>query len=135
VFEHMYDPWKALVGLHRFLTPDAQLVASIPNLRNLWLMHEVTEGRWQYEIEGLLDVTHIRFFTFREMHRLFAETGYHIEFVGRNEDPRAGHLNPVFEGTINIDAGRLRLNAMTSQEVVELTTLQFLMRVRPGAAA
>ncbi len=55
------------------------MVASIPNVRhfpNLWNL--VVGGEWRYADEGILDRTHVRFYTRRSMGRLFAAAGYHL---------------------------------------------------------
>ena len=62
VLEHMYDPWKVMAGLKQYLSPDTQVVASIPNSRNLILTAAlINHGSWAYSDAGLLDITHIRF--------------------------------------------------------------------------
>lgn len=86
VLEHMYNPWQVLVSLRPWLTPDAEVIISIPNVRNLWLMNEITEGRFEYDKHGLLDITHIRFFTLRDLRRMMAETGYTIEKLNMRID-------------------------------------------------
>lgn len=88
VLEHIYSPWDVLVRLKPYLAPDAQILASIPNTRNLALMKDLAEGHWRYEAWGLLDVTHIRFFTLKEIRRFFHETGYHVARVHHNLDGR-----------------------------------------------
>jgi len=65
VLEHMVDPWKALDRLViGYLKPGGTLVVSLPNVQH----HSVVlpllfRGRWRYQNEGLLDRTHLRFFT------------------------------------------------------------------------
>jgi SAM-dependent methyltransferase len=86
VLEHMYDPWRVLEKLRPLLAPGGRVLASIPNVRNLWLLEKIARGTFDYADEGLLDITHIRFFTFAEMQAMFAATGYAIERSRLNVD-------------------------------------------------
>lgn len=79
VLEHMYDPWRMLERLRPLLAPDGRILASLPNVRNLWLLEKIVRGQFDYRDEGLLDITHIRFFTFAEMRVLLTDTGYRLE--------------------------------------------------------
>jgi SAM-dependent methyltransferase len=86
VLEHMYDPWRMLEKLGVLLAPGGRVLASIPNIRNLWLLEKIVRGGFDYGDEGLLDITHIRFFTLAEMRAMFADTGYDIERTRLNID-------------------------------------------------
>ena len=86
VLEHMYDPWHTLERLRPLLAPNGRLLASIPNVRNLWLLEKIVRGGFDYRDEGLLDITHIRFFTVAEMRALFADTGFTVERIRCNID-------------------------------------------------
>ena len=79
VLEHMIDPWQALRYCHRLLTPTGVIVSSLPNVL-YWpnLKELLLEQDWQYREEGILDETHLRFFTRKSGHRLFATTGYEV---------------------------------------------------------
>jgi 2-polyprenyl-3-methyl-5-hydroxy-6-metoxy-1,4-benzoquinol methylase len=44
VLEHLYDPWNVLVALKPYLTPDAQVVSSIPNIRNFGFIQDLVAG-------------------------------------------------------------------------------------------
>lgn len=134
VLEHMYDPWHVLVNLKPFLTPDAQLIISIPNVRNLKLVTNLADiGMWTYDERGLLDITHIRFFTLKEMAALLTQTGYKLELVSHFIDKGLEDLYESAQGKpeINVRAGRLSLEKITMQELTELCTWQFFMRARP----
>lgn len=64
VLEHMVEPWAFVAKLERLIKPGGLLVASIPNVRHLTvLLPLIFAGRWGYESQGILDRTHLRFFT------------------------------------------------------------------------
>lgn len=137
VLEHIYDPWGVMVRLRPYLTPDAQVLASIPNTRNLALMNGLAEGDWRYEPWGLLDVTHIRFFTLKAIRRYFHETGYHVARVHHNLDGRLTNLYQANRDKplVNVDFDKFTLKNVTQEELVELCTLQFFVVAEPGAQA
>jgi 2-polyprenyl-3-methyl-5-hydroxy-6-metoxy-1,4-benzoquinol methylase len=64
VLEHLIDPWKVLAELVTYLKPNGRLVISIPNVRHwsVWLPL-ILHGGWEYRETGILDSTHLRFFT------------------------------------------------------------------------
>ena len=75
VLEHLVDPWRTVERLGRLITPGGALIASIPNVRNTGvLLPLLLRGRWRYESFGLLDRTHLRFFT-RESATALLECG------------------------------------------------------------
>lgn len=65
VLEHMVNPWRVvdrLVSQH--LGPGGTLIVSLPNVRHYSvLLPLLFQGRWDYQDAGLLDRTHLRFFT------------------------------------------------------------------------
>jgi 2-polyprenyl-3-methyl-5-hydroxy-6-metoxy-1,4-benzoquinol methylase len=133
VLEHLYDPWANLVKLGRHLAPGGKVYASIPNARNYWLISELVQGRWTYQSAGLLDVTHIRFFTLRECQRMFAETGYQVEKIVSVRDPRVT-LEGQFKAPVTLMDKWFSLHDVDQQTATELATMQFLFVLgRPGA--
>ena len=78
VLEHLYDPWRALTRIRTWLAAGTRVLASVPNIRNLVSLHELAAGRWEYGPHGVLDITHVRFFTRATLRRLFEETGYSV---------------------------------------------------------
>ena len=77
ILEHMHDPWAALAQLRELLRPSAWVVASIPNVRFLGVvLNLLVRGRFDYTESGILDRTHLRFFTRRSIEDLFQGAGY-----------------------------------------------------------
>ena len=135
VLEHIVNPWEFLVRLKPWLAPGAQVLASIPNVRNIWLvMRLLLEGRWEYVERGLLDITHMRFFTLVEMQSLFTETGYRVELAQASVAPGLREIYQKYRGrdVPEIKIGRLTLTNVTAQEVEEFCAEQFLLRCRPA---
>jgi 2-polyprenyl-3-methyl-5-hydroxy-6-metoxy-1,4-benzoquinol methylase len=82
LLEHLVHPETLLARLRPKLAPGGCVVASIPNVRhfsNLWNL--VVRGEWHYTDEGVLDRTHLRFFTRRSLPALFAAGGYRLVTV------------------------------------------------------
>lgn len=64
VLEHFVDPWRMIEKISHRLKPGGVLVASIPNVRHFSvLLPLLFKGRWDYQEAGILDHTHLRFFT------------------------------------------------------------------------
>lgn len=76
VLEHLVDPWKVLSEIKRYLKKDGYIIASIPNILHFSVIRNLLNGNWTYEDAGILDRTHLRFFTFNEIKRMFITTGY-----------------------------------------------------------
>jgi len=135
VLEHMYNPWQALQRLRELLADDGTLLASIPNVRNLGLMHNLAAGHWTYAGGGLLDITHIRFFTLNEIRKMFAETGFAVQAVEHNVDPsfrQLWDLVPPPEGA-TVKVGALSLGPLPQADIRELATLQFYVHASKAA--
>jgi len=64
VLEHLVDPWKFVAQLSRVLKTGGVIIASIPNLRTFKVIANLTFfGRFTYADQGIMDRTHLRFFT------------------------------------------------------------------------
>ena len=79
VLEHLVDPLGVLMGLNRFLSPEGAVVLSIPNVAHLWVRLSLLAGRFDYGDRGILDRTHLRFFTERSLRALVREAGLRVE--------------------------------------------------------
>lgn len=135
VLEHLYDPWRALLRVRPLLTPDAQVALCLPNVRNLYVHDRLhNAGTWRYEVHGLLDVTHIRFFALADIRRMLHETGFVVEEVRCHLDPRFAAIYNANRDKKNIalQLGRLKIENLTGPELQEYCTLQYIVRARPA---
>ena len=96
VLEHLHDPWTRLQEFKTFLAPAGVVIASIPNVRNVKvLVPLLLKGDWQYQDSGILDRTHLRFFTRRTVLELFAGAGYEIQQIACTGPLQPGRIKSV----------------------------------------
>ncbi len=78
VLEHVRVPEILLQHCNKVLKPSGQLLVSVPNIANITVRLSLLFGRFEYTDHGILDRTHVRFFTRNTARRLLQETGYDI---------------------------------------------------------
>lgn len=134
VLEHLVNPWQILLRLRSLLATGGSLYISLPNVRNLNILMGLARGEWRYTGAGILDVTHLRFFTRAQAMEMLAETGWRVEDVRVNPDPQ---LQAAFSGKNpaemrSIEAGNLMLRNLSQLDVLELMVMQFYIRAVPA---
>jgi 2-polyprenyl-3-methyl-5-hydroxy-6-metoxy-1,4-benzoquinol methylase len=79
VLEHMPYPEDCLNEIKNKVAPGGCIVASIPNMRYIGVLLElVVRKDWRYRDSGIMDKTHLRFFTKKSILRMFADCGYTV---------------------------------------------------------
>jgi 2-polyprenyl-3-methyl-5-hydroxy-6-metoxy-1,4-benzoquinol methylase len=78
VLEHLRDPLGVLRALTRHLSPGGQILISVPNVAHLWIRLNLLIGRFEYADRGILDRTHLRFFTWRSLLRLLGHADLRV---------------------------------------------------------
>jgi len=79
VIEHLRDPWTCLDKFLKYLKPEGSLVATIPNIRHWKIIRDLLFlGKWEYKEAGIMDNTHLRFFTKRSFETVLEKAGYLI---------------------------------------------------------
>ncbi|MFG0607770.1 methyltransferase domain-containing protein [Delftia sp. WSY_14] len=81
VLEHLRQPERILAACRKRLTPEGRLLISVPNAGYSGLVAELLHGEFRYREEGLLDRTHLRFFTRRSLSRFLAEQGWQVDDI------------------------------------------------------
>lgn len=91
VLEHFRDPWATLKRHLRVLRSGGYVVASIPNVRYYKTVRElVLKGSWDYQEAGILDIGHLRFFTWKSIMDLFSTNG--LEIIRLEKNVRGNHF-------------------------------------------
>lgn len=118
VLEHMVDPWSVVDRLAtRYLDTGGTLIVSLPNVRHYSVVLPLLfGGRWNYETAGLLDRTHLRFFTKASAQSLLSH-------------PLFGSVSCMATG-FDGWTGKRVLNALTLGIFQELVTYQYYLTVR-----
>jgi methionine biosynthesis protein MetW len=78
VLEHLVDPRSALEWSRSMLAPGGRVAVSIPNVAHWSVRWSLARGRFEYEDYGLLDRTHLRFFTHKTARELAEDAGFRI---------------------------------------------------------
>ena len=78
IFEHIPDPWTILKRCSKLLSPDGVVIASIPNINHESIRTRLQVDIFPYEPAGILDFTHLRFFTLTEIYKLFVSASLKI---------------------------------------------------------
>lgn len=122
VLEHLVDPYKVLAAVQPHLAPRGELVASIPNVRYAGVVFDLAvRGNWTYADYGILDRTHLRFFTRASITAMLEEAGYEVISIEGITPPPS------------------RLGRMVSSLLLprwrDMRYMQFACRARPRAAA
>jgi 2-polyprenyl-3-methyl-5-hydroxy-6-metoxy-1,4-benzoquinol methylase len=80
VLEHLKDPGKVLRQVHGWLKDGGRVVCCVPNVRYWRIWRDlIFKGDWGYTSEGIMDQTHLRFFTTKSFKRMLAEASFVVE--------------------------------------------------------
>ncbi len=82
VLEHILDPIPVLQYASKLLSKNGVVIASIPNIGHFPIVWKLTRyGQWEYKDSGILDRTHLRFYTRNSIKELFRESGFEIQTI------------------------------------------------------
>ncbi|MGN7986697.1 class I SAM-dependent methyltransferase [Pedobacter sp. 22226] len=116
VLEHLAEPQIALRNCKAFLKKDGVIVSSIPNIRHAPYLYRLFYlGEFTYEDSGIMDKTHLRFFTKKSIKRMYETLGFEvIQHIGINES-----LAPRFKFIVQL------LNLITNNKFEDTKFQQY----------
>lgn len=126
VLEHLYDPWQILKKVRTVLPGHGSIACCIPNVQHWSLQARLSIGDWRYAEKGLLDRTHIRFFTRQTILEMLVDAGFEItDLIPRYiEHPSADAFLDVIENLANVAGGDPR----TARS--EASVFQYIVRAK-----
>jgi O-antigen biosynthesis protein len=128
VLEHLRNPYKILKETKQILKKDGYIVASIPNIAHAAIRLSLLQGKFEYTDLGILDNTHLKFFTRKTVKELFEKTGYLVEIVDCTK------LDCFSKSTLIPQNDRDEFNIDIIKKIEEdkdCDTLQFIIRSYP----
>lgn len=129
LLEHLKDPLEVLKRFKPFLRAEGYVVASIPNIAHGSVRLALMQGKFQYRPLGLLDDTHLRFFTRESVDQLFSEAGFVVGELGR---VRLG----ILDTEIEIDKEAITEEMLEQvRRDPESETYQFVLTAHPSTYA
>ncbi len=129
VLEHLARPTQVLDACRELLADDGMLLLSIPNVAYVGLLGELLTGEFRYRLEGLLDRTHLRFFTRRSLLRMLREAGWRVESV---EPVKLDLPDSEFRASFDSLPPAMQRFLLAMPDGL---TYQFIVKARPAATA
>ncbi len=129
VLEHLVDPWRLLARIKPRLAVGGCVVACIPNMQHWSVLARLASGQLFYEDKGLLDRTHLRWFTRTTIVPLFENAGFRVTLLN-------GRMFEVPSAAAAIAAVRtlaVALGVERTRAIEDTGVLQWLVRAEPAA--
>jgi 2-polyprenyl-3-methyl-5-hydroxy-6-metoxy-1,4-benzoquinol methylase len=128
VLEHLIDPWRFLARLPPRVRAGGCVVACIPNMQHWSVVARLVTGNLHYEDQGLLDRTHLRWFTRATVVQLFQGAGFRITMLAgrRFREPDAAEASAAvcrLATALGVDA---------EQAARETAVFQWLVKAEPN---
>ena len=131
VLEHLRYPVRILDEARTLLRADGYVVASIPNIAHGAIRLALLRGDFDYQEFGILDETHLRFFTLKTVEELFLEAGYEIKQIDRTK-LELFESSELTELVPNISRDEFSEETIAQvQRDPEFDTLQFVVQAFP----
>lgn len=130
VLEHLVDPLRTVQGLNRSLAAGGRVVVSVPNVAHLLIRLSLLMGRFDYFDRGILDRTHLRFFTDRSVRRLLGAAGLVIVRRTATAVPLYQVVPAAWHGRLL--AGAHAVSAALSRAFPRLLGYQFVVVAERG---
>lgn len=123
VLEHLHDPEETLKYCKDYLREEGMIIASVPNIMHISVIEQLMRGNFTYMETGLLDKTHIHFFTCNEIIRMLDRAGYEICRIDRVEFPISDRQKYLIDSLLSIDSTAQRFMYEAFQYVIKAKKL------------
>lgn len=132
IIEHLKNPGRMLAQMRELLAPGGYIVVSVPNIAHVSIRLKMLKGEFEYEERGILDETHLRFFTARSIRSFLESCGYLVDSIdcmeiGVPEEELRAALDPL-----GIGDWETVLRELSSWEAL---AFQFIVKAVPADEA
>lgn len=131
VLEHLVDPWKHLYQVAKLAKKNSTIIASIPNVLHHSCLSSLGNGKFEYEEWGVMDMTHLRFFTLSTMLDLFSSTGWDpsVHEVETACDPDGLRLVEGYKPGEQkiVEFGNIAYKIRNAEEAANLAAYQYIL--------
>lgn len=118
VLEHLVDPWKTLKNcVDKLLVSKGIVLISLPNVVNWYIRAQLSLGNFDYQKRGIMDKTHLRFFTWKSAKAMIEKSGLRIVREKVSPIPL-----PLIWGQTDVDKAFYWLHVLNN----------FMTNLRPG---
>ena len=115
ILEHLIDPEAALRRLKTYLKPNGVIIISLPNIAYLPVRLNLLFGKFEYTNVGIMDSTHLKFFTRNSMNKMFESCGLKL-----TDQKGVGHLSGIF-GLIGSKLDQL-MPTLSAVQIISVVT-------------
>ena len=134
VLEHVENPAMLLKRYVPFLSSHGVMVLSVPNIRYHEVLSGLAQGRFDYQEQGILDRSHLRFFTRKTLVELLESSGLQVETIAANVSAEYTRMSQDLAEKkmpkLDIDLGSVILKQQSPEEIRDLFVMQFLVTAR-----
>lgn len=131
VLEHLKNPKEALLKAHKYLRKDGLLIVSVPNIAHASVRLELLTGDFEYEKLGILDETHLKYFTKKSILRLLDESGYFIKNIDCTSMGLSKETIEKFFSSAGLKSDKLALNIFNQPESLAYQYLISASLIKP----
>jgi 2-polyprenyl-3-methyl-5-hydroxy-6-metoxy-1,4-benzoquinol methylase len=128
VLEHLLDPWLVLSQLRQYIKPGGSCVVCIPNVGHWSVITSLLSGKWDYQDSGLLDRTHLRFFTISTIIDMFQRSGWTVVDLA----PRDFWPDKTEQALKTLLPAAIELGADQETARLNMSAFQWLVRAKNG---
>lgn len=131
VVEHLMDPWQTVQKWSEALSPAGIMIVSLPNVMHKSIISGLLRFRWDYQDAGILDRTHLRFFTRKTAMEMLEQTGMRVTQMVRLVnwvEVSALMRSLIRHRILQEDGGKLKRSGRDLQGLLaDLQTIQFVL--------
>ncbi len=132
VLEHLIDPWSQLASIKSILAKHGFLIASIPNVGFIQIISNLVNGHFEYQDEGILDRTHLRFFTRDTFTNALTSSGFQVAELSPIILPGfQSIIDDYSKGTSVLSIGAANIHVQNMTHLIDLLAYQWLFVAQP----